>query len=292
MPQTRLYIETDEKTARALQKAYEFAFEDDGYAISAFEDQDAEDSWEVSVYVETDLAEALQTRMLSLAGDNGLKIELAREDLEDTDWVAKTLRELTCVHAGQFIVHGSHDADKPRPHEIAVQIDAGLAFGTGHHGTTAGCLDMLARVLKRRSFDNVLDLGTGSGVLAIATAKATPCFVLATDIDPVSTTTARDNAKINGVQAYVECITSVGFTNARMHQQAPYDLILANILAKPLQSLALDIAAHTAPGGTIILSGLLPHQRAPLVATFRLQGVTLEHYHIRDGWLTLLLHKA
>jgi len=291
MPQTRLYLETDGKTARALQQAYEFAFEEDGFAISAFENLEVKDEWEVSVYMNTELAGDVHMRMISLASDNDLKIKIEREDIEDTDWVAKTLRDLTCVHAGQFIVHGSHDADKPRPHEIAIQVDAGLAFGTGHHGTTAGCLDMLTRVLKRRRYENILDLGTGSGVLAIAAAKAMPCFVLATDIDPVSTKTAKDNAKINGVQSFMECITSVGFTNTRMHQQAPYDLVLANILAKPLQSMALDIAIHTARGGTIILSGLLPHQRAPLVATFRLHGIKLEHYHIRDGWLTLLLNK-
>jgi len=291
MSQTRLYFETNEADARTLQKAFEWTFEEDGFAISAFEDIQAKDSWEVSVYVEVDNADAVTERMTAIADEHDTNITISREELEDVDWVAKTLRDLTCVHAGRFIVHGSHDADKPRPHEIAVQIDAGLAFGTGHHGTTAGCLDMLTRVVKRRHYDNVLDLGTGSGVLAIAAAKAMPCFVLATDIDPVSTQTAHNNAKINGVQSYVECITSVGFTNTRMHQQAPYHLVMANILAKPLQAMAHDIAMHTAPGGTVILSGLLPHQRAPLVASFRLHDLRLEHYHIRDGWLTLLLQK-
>lgn len=291
MPQTRLYIETNEANARILQKAYEWAFEEDGFAISAFEELEAKDKWEISIYVESDRASDIETQMAVIAHDENIKVQIKREHLEDIDWVAKTLRDLSSVHAGRFIVHGSHDADKPQPHEIAVQIDAGLAFGTGHHGTTAGCLDMLTRVLKKRQYQNVLDLGTGSGVLAIAAAKAMPCFVLATDIDPVSTQAAKANTKINGVQSHIECIMSVGFTNTRMHQQAPYDLVMANILAKPLQTMAFDIAMHTAPRGTVILSGLLPHQRAPLIASFRLYGLRLEHYHIRDGWLTLLLQK-
>jgi len=291
MSQSRLYFHSDGKTARTLQKAFEFEFEEDGLAISGFENLNEKDAWEVSVYMDQSMREAVQSRMEKLISEHDFEISIDCEELEDTDWVAKTLRDLSCVYAGRFVVHGSHDADKPRPHEIPIQIDAGLAFGTGHHGTTAGCLEMLNRVMKRKTFYNVLDLGTGSGVLAIAAAKAMPCFVLATDIDPVSTHTARTNTKINGVGSYIECVTSVGFTNVRTHQQAPYDLVLANILAKPLQAMALDIAAHTSPGGTVILSGLLPHQRAPLVASFRLQGLRLEHYHIRDGWLTLLLQK-
>lgn len=292
MPQSRIHAETDEATARRLLEIYETAFEDAGYPVSAFENPEAPLIWEISVYVETDMADATRMHMRTMAGESGHEIGFEREDIPETDWVKKTLRELSSVRAGRFIVHGSHEADIPKPHEIAIQINAGLAFGTGHHGTTAGCLDMLNRVMKRRKFSNVLDLGTGSGVLAIAAAKALPCFVTATDIDPVATETASYNARLNGVQANVHCLTARGFNNRIIQQQAPYDLVIANILAKPLQQMARDLANHTAHGGMVILSGLLPHQRAPLVAGFRLQGLYLEHYHTRDGWLTLVLGKS
>ncbi len=291
MTQTCFRAEIEKSEALTLQKIFEDEFEEDGFPVSSFEDLDNPVNWEIAVYCDTDLAEETHTRMAKIAGIAEIKISFEREDLEDIDWVAETLRELTAVRAGRFIVHGSHESHIPRPHEIAVHVNAGLAFGTGHHGTTAGCLDMLSRIIKRKTFYNVLDLGTGSGVLAIAAAKAMPCFVMATDIDPVATETAKYNAKQNGVQAHIECLTSVGFTQARMHEQAPFDLVIANILAKPLQQMALDIVAHTASGGTVILSGLLPHQRTPIIASFRLQGLHLEHSHIRDGWLVLVFEK-
>jgi len=291
MPQTCLRAEIEKSAALQLQSLFEEAFEDDGFPVSSFEDLENPINWEIAVYMETNLAEETNARMLAIAKNHGIKVSFNREDIPDIDWVAETLRDLTSVRAGRFIVHGTHESHIPHPHEIAVHVNAGLAFGTGHHGTTAGCLDMLSRVCKRKTFHNVLDLGTGSGVLAIAAAKAMPCFVMATDIDPIATETAIYNAKQNGVQAYMECLTSVGFTQARIHQQAPFDLVIANILAKPLQQMALDIVAHTAPGGTVILSGLLPHQRTPIIATFRLQGLHLEYSHIRDGWLVLVFKK-
>jgi ribosomal protein L11 methyltransferase len=292
MPQSCLREEIEKSAALKLQKIFEDAFEEDGFPVSSFEDLENPINWEIAVYCETELADETHARMLELAKENGVEVTFKREDIPDIDWVAETLRDLTAVRAGRFIVHGTHESHIPRPHEIAVHVNAGLAFGTGHHGTTAGCLDMLSRVLKRKTFRNVLDLGTGSGVLAIAAAKAMPCYVMATDIDPVATETAKFNAKQNGVQAHVECLTSVGFTNVRMHEQAPFDLIIANILAKPLQQMTLDIVAHTASGGTVILSGLLPHQRTPIIASFRLQGLQLKHSHIRDGWLVVVFEKA
>jgi len=291
MNQSRLYIETDETEARALQACFEFAFEDDGLAVSAFEDLGNPGNWTVSVYVETDQVKTLTSRMETLAGEIELSVNLQREDLPEVDWVAETLRDLHHVRAGRFVMHGSHEMDAPAPHETGLRIDAGLAFGTGHHGTTAGCLDMLSEVSKRKTFYNALDLGTGTGVLAIAVAKAHQARVLASDIDPVATTTATQNSKLNGVQNFVECITASGFTHRRFGQQGPFDLIIANILAKPLQSMAYDIALHTMAGGTIILSGLLPHQQRLIVATFRQHDIMFEKSYIRDGWLILVLSK-
>ena len=291
MSQSRLYIETNEAEARALQASYEFAFEDDGLAVSAFEDLENPGNWTVSVYIDSDEVSALADRMTALAREIDLSINLKREDLPDVDWVAETLRDLHCVRAGRFVMHGSHEKDAPKAHEIGLLIDAGLAFGTGHHGTTAGCLDMLSEVSKRKTFYNALDLGTGTGVLGIAVAKAHQAQVLATDIDPVATETAIENTKRNGTLNFVECITASGFGHRRFGEQAPFDLVIANILAKPLQSMAHDIALHTMAGGTIILSGLLPHQQRTIVATFRQHNVMFEKSYIRDGWLILVLSK-
>ncbi|MEM7068151.1 MAG: 50S ribosomal protein L11 methyltransferase [Pseudomonadota bacterium] len=293
MPQSQLFAETDETTAKSLMAVLDTAFEDDGFPVSAFEDPANPNQWQIAVYCETDLADETSARILELSAGLGLKIAVQREDIsDDTDWVAATLRDLSAVRAGRYIVHGTHEKHVPVPHEISVLIDAGLAFGTGHHGTTAGCLDMMTKVYKRRKYSKVLDLGTGSGVLAIAAAKTAPCAVLATDIDPVATETAHFNTHRNGVHQSVECITATGFNHRRFAEEGPFDLVIANILAKPLMSMAHDLVNHTAQCGTVILSGLLPHQRRPLVATFRLQGLHLEHYHIRDNWLTLLFQKG
>ncbi|MEM9280045.1 MAG: 50S ribosomal protein L11 methyltransferase [Pseudomonadota bacterium] len=291
MPQSRLYAETNEPGARALLQVFETAFEDEGLPVSAFEEPENPIQWTVAVYCETDTADDLKARMNELSAKTGIPINIQREDIPDIDWVAATLRELPSVRAGRYIVHGTHEAHVPKSSEISILIDAGLAFGTGHHGTTAGCLDMLHRICRRKTFYNVLDLGTGSGVLAIAAAKTMPVRVLASDIDPVATETANFNVRRNGVHSSVECITSTGFNHRRFGEIGRFDLVIANILAKPLQAMALDLALHTLPGGTVILSGLLPHQRAALIASFRIQGLHFEHAHIRDNWLTLVFHK-
>lgn len=291
MAQFRIYKETNEATARTLQSVFEHAFEDDGYPVAAFEDIDKPGHWTVSVYVDEENLEAVVRRMYDLSEQADIDIRFEQEKLPDVDWVAETLRDLHAVRAGRFVVHGSHDMSAPAVHEKGILIDAGLAFGTGHHGTTAGCLDMLTAVLKKRRFTNVLDLGTGSGVLAIAAARVLQAHVLASDIDDVATQTARRNAHLNGVHASVECITSDGLSNRRFAEQGPFDLVIANILARPLMAMSREIALQTAHGGTIILSGLLPHQRRMILATFRQQGLLLERYHLRDGWLTIVLRK-
>ncbi|MCB1430263.1 MAG: 50S ribosomal protein L11 methyltransferase, partial [Nitratireductor sp.] len=162
---------------------------------------------------------------------------------------------------------------------------------TGHHGTTAGCLDMLGLCLKENRYSRALDLGTGSGVLAIAVARSLPARILATDIDPVAVDVARQNCRLNGVASRIRCETAPGFAHRAFREEGPFDLVIANILAGPLQALARDLAANCAPGATVILSGLLPHQRARIVATYRLHGLDFVKAHIRDNWLVLVLRK-
>ncbi|MEL7228749.1 MAG: 50S ribosomal protein L11 methyltransferase, partial [Pseudomonadota bacterium] len=227
-------------------------------------------------------------------GNDTFGLAIEREELEDQDWVSQTLTELAPVRAGRFLVHGSHDRDQAHTARIAVEVDAGQAFGTGHHGTTAGCLDMLERCMRQWQGPmgpprRAMDIGTGSGVLAIALAKACPMPVLATDIDPIATHVARENCRLNGVASNVTCATATGFNNPAFARFGPADLIMANILARPLEALAPAMARNVTGGARVILSGLLPHQQARIVAAYRRQGMVLKHAHIRDGWLTLIM---
>ncbi|MCP4072855.1 MAG: 50S ribosomal protein L11 methyltransferase [Hyphomicrobiales bacterium] len=287
--QHRHYIETDIRLAYQINDILDLEFEEDGIAVSLFEVDESKSIWCVSIYVASERSGEFKTRMKTALAKSGIRADIKSEVILPTDWVAKTLRQLNPVRAGRFLVHGSHDAQAAKFNDIAIKIDAGLAFGTGHHGTTAGCLEMLEQELKSRQYFNPLDLGTGSGVLAIALAKACKKEVLASDIDPVATEVARQNARLNSVGNLVTCVTATGLNHRKITSRTPYDLIIANILARPLQDMAKDFATHLAPGGTAILSGLLPHQKARIVAAFRIQGLRFAKAHIRDGWLTLVL---
>ena len=188
-------------------------------------------------------------------------------------------------------MHGAHDRSRRQIGDIAIEIEAGLAFGTGHHGTTAGCLSMIADVLRRERPRNALDLGTGSAVLAIAVAKLARIPVLATDIDPIAVDVARDNVRLNQAQAYVRCETAPGFHHASFALAKPFDLIVANILARPLMRLAPQMAGHIAPGGSLILSGILDRQRDAVVAAY--VGQRFRHVHTthREGWVAIHLKR-
>jgi ribosomal protein L11 methyltransferase len=188
-------------------------------------------------------------------------------------------------------VHGAHDRGKRRVGDLAIEIEAGLAFGTGHHGTTAGCLEMLTSVVRRENPRNALDLGAGSAVLAIAMAKLTRIPVLATDIDPLATRVARENIRLNNVGALVEARTAPGFHHPIFAARAPFDLIVANILARPLMQLAPDMAKHLAPGGSLVLSGILDRQRNAVIAAYADQKFRHVRTLHREGWVTLHLKR-
>jgi ribosomal protein L11 methyltransferase len=208
------------------------------------------------------------------------------------DWVKTTLDELVPVRAGRFIVHGAHDRARVPPNKLGIEIEAALAFGTGHHGTTRGCLLLLDHVLKAYRPRRVLDLGTGSGVLAIAAAKALQVSVLASDIDPQAARTARDNAALNGVGGRVQTVCATGFAAPLFACRGPFDLVLANILANPLRQLATPMARHLAPSALVILSGLLPPQAEGVVAAYRARGLVLVQHLKVEGWSSLLMRKA
>ncbi|NGO55133.1 50S ribosomal protein L11 methyltransferase [Allomesorhizobium camelthorni] len=290
MTQTRLHLTTGRIDAARIFAAFEAAFEEDGFPIAVLEVDEARDIQEISLYADGDIDEAEQ-RMHAVLEELSLPLTIGREAVPEVDWVALSLEGLKPVRAGRFFVHGAHDRQKRRSGDLAVEIEAGLAFGTGHHGTTAGCLEVLEEVARRERPRNALDLGTGSAVLAIALAKFSHIPVLATDIDPVATRVAADNVRLNGVSALVETATAPGFHHPVFSARGPFDLIVANILAKPLMRLAPQMARHLTPRGSIVLSGILERQRNAVLAAYA--GQKFRHVRTleREGWVTLHLKR-
>ncbi|MER8445981.1 50S ribosomal protein L11 methyltransferase [Mesorhizobium sp. M1066] len=288
MTQTRLYFTTGKTESVSIFAALEAAFEEEGLPIAVLEVDEDKDIHEVSLYADGDV-DAVETRLKDILARLSLSKLVEREALPDIDWVAHSLEELKPVRAGRFFVHGAHDRRKRHSGELAIEIEAGLAFGTGHHGTTAGCLEMLERVVRREHPRNALDLGTGSAVLAIAIAKLAHIPVLATDIDPVAVRVAAANARLNHVKALVETATAPGFHHPIFGKRAPFDLIVANILARPLMRLAPQMADHIALGGSIVLSGILERQRDAVISAY--VGQNFRHVRTlhREGWVTIHL---
>jgi ribosomal protein L11 methyltransferase len=224
----------------------------------------------------------------ALAGEEAVdRLEFAT--VAPRDWVAASLAGLPPVAVGRFLVHGAHDRGRVAANRIAIEIEAALAFGTGHHGTTRACLLALDRLVKRSRPRRVLDIGTGSGVLAIAAARALCRPVTASDIDSTSVAAARHNARINRVGAWIAVIRANGVADRRMRRRAPYDLAFANILLVPLRRLARPVGAVVAPGGRVVLSGLLPAEASAALAAWRMVGFVLERRLTIDGWVTLVV---
>ena len=286
MPQLRLHLTVARPASTALFSALEAAFDEDGLPIALVEIDEDAGLDEISVYAEAGEADSVEARIHAAAG---APLSVAREVVPDIDWVAKSLEGLKPVRAGGFVVHGAHDREEPRPGEIAIEIEAGLAFGTGHHGTTAGCLDMLAKLIPQRKPANALDLGTGSAVLAIAVARLAPIPVLATDIDPVAVAVAADNVRLNGVAALVTTAAADGFADKVFFRHGPFALIVANILAGPLMELAPQMRRHLAPGGALVLSGILERQHDAVVDAYAAQGFRHVETLRREGWVTIHL---
>jgi len=290
MAQTRLHFTTGKVEADCIFAALDQAFEDDGLPIAVLEVDEEKDIHEVSLYADDDV-DGIEARIREILADLGLPKSIEREVLPDVDWVARSLEGLKPVRAGRFLVHGSHDRAQRHSGDLAIEIEAGLAFGTGHHGTTAGCLEMLEQVVRRERPRNALDLGTGSAVLAIALAKLAHIPVLATDIDPVAIRVAAANARLNHVKALVETVTAPGFHNPIFARRAPFDLIVANILARPLMRLAPEMAKHIQLGGSLVLSGILDRQRDAVISAYVGQSFRHVRTSHREGWVTIHLKR-
>jgi ribosomal protein L11 methyltransferase len=256
-------------------------------AVAAFERPDAR--WDVTVHFADPPDQALVRELVTNAAGSEAAQTIAFDTVEAKDWVKASLEDLVPVPAGRFIVHGQHDRDRVAPNKLGIEIEAALAFGTGHHGTTRGCLLLLDHVLKAYRPRRLLDLGTGTGVLAIAAAKALHETVLASDIDPLSVHVARENARLNASGHLVRAVHATGFSAPEFAQFGPFDLVLANILANPLRQMATQMARHLAPSALVILSGLLTPQAASVIAAYRMRGlVPVRHLRI-EGWSSLLL---
>ncbi len=256
------------------------------YGVGVTEIEDGSGQWEVGAYF-TDKPDDIALMLLAMAHGAA---PFVISEIPETDWVAKVRRELSPVEAGRFFVYGSHDADKVPQGRIALLIEAAMAFGTGHHGTTLGCLRALDRLLDagfqpRRA----ADIGCGTAVLGMAAAHFTDIPVMASDIDMVAVEVAEANVAANGLQARMVCLESAGFDNPALKAAGPYDLIFANILKGPLIMIAPDVAAHAAAGAKVILSGILNEQADDVIEVYARNGFNLSHREEIVEWTTLTL---
>jgi ribosomal protein L11 methyltransferase len=271
--------------AEAAAAALDADRETEALTYSILEEDEDHDVWRIDAFPTAEDERAAIERVLG--GFPGLALSI--ETLADADWLALSLSGLPPVRAGRFFVYGAHDRGLAPPNTVNLRIEAGAAFGTGHHGTTVGCLIAFDRLLKARRFGRVLDVGCGTGVLAIAAARTHTPLALGTDIDPISVRIANENAALNHARA--RFVHASGLDAAAVRRDGPYDLVFANILAPPLVALAQDIKGALKPGGRAILSGLLRTQQRRVLAAYVSRGFRLEQRLHRDAWATLTLRR-
>jgi ribosomal protein L11 methyltransferase len=266
-------------------------------AVAAFEfhsgDGNTAAVWRVEAYPRTPVLNAeIEIRLaLAAAGAGGRLDHVTEQKLPERDWLAENRRAFPPLRIGRFFMHGSHWRGKPPPGMIEIEVDAATAFGTGEHPSTRGCLLAIDALARRRSFRGPLDIGTGSGVLAIAAAKRFGCRVLASDIDCDAVRVARHHVRRNGLASRVQVVCAPGY-RSRTVRRGKYELILANILARPLASMARDLKRALTPGGVAVLAGLLRRQEPLVLSAHRAQGLALERRLVIEGWSTLILRSG
>ena len=284
---TALTTTMGRSTAEGLALALE-ALEPEPTGIGVFEVEDGSGLFEVAAYF-TDEPDRAGLAVLAMV--HGVQ-DFNVSDVPDEDWVAKVLRDLPPVDAGRFFVYGSHDADKVPAGKVPLLIEAAMAFGTGHHGTTLGCLRAFDRMVDAGFVpQNAVDIGCGTAVLAMAAAHISPNVVLASDIDPTAVEVAAANVAANNLTGRVDCLIAAGFDAPALAQAAPFDLVFANILKGPLIAIAEDMAKATQPGGTAILSGILNEQADAVVEVYARAGFNETRRDSIVDWTTLTLTK-
>jgi ribosomal protein L11 methyltransferase len=279
---------TDEQGARRIAEEFtDGEFADD---VAASLVDEGAGCWRVTLYCRGAMSKGWVRDYMIPAAGLAAADTLAFARIARKDWVLESLHGLKPVTAGRFVIHGAHDRGCAPVNRIAIEIEAAQAFGTGHHGTTRGCLLALERLNKSAKPRRILDLGTGSGVLAIAAARSLRRRVLASDIDALAVRIARDNARLNRVASLVCVRHGNGLILPELRGHAPVDLVLANILLKPLQKLATPLSMMVAAGGRVVLAGLLKSQVNAALASYR--RFTLERRIELDGWTTLILKRS
>jgi ribosomal protein L11 methyltransferase len=284
---TILRLATTQARARALTEALAEVFDPENSAVAAFEQEDG--TWLVEIYFSEEPNREAVGDLVELIAGKAVARSMSFDLVGAKDWVASSLEGLKPIRAGRFLVHGAHDRPCVLANDIGIEIEASLAFGTGHHGTTRGCLLALDSMLKRGRPSRVLDVGTGTGVLAIAAARVLRSEVVAGDIDPIAIEVARDNARVNGVGSWLRLYCAPGLRHPLAASPASFDLVLANILAAPLARLSPSLAAALAPQGRVVVSGLLETDVALVLSAFGRQGLHLERRNLIEGWATLIL---
>jgi len=283
-------ITTDGRSARAMTELIGEIFDPAETAVAAFEAEE-DGPWLLEAYFARQPDEAairdLLRPIVGAEADKGVFLPL-----EQQDWVKTSLEGLKPVRAGRLLIHGSHDRDERRTNDLSIEIEAALAFGTGHHGTTKSCLLAFVDELKRRKPRRVLDVGTGTGILAFAAAKVLKQPVVAGDIDPEAVRVARENARLNGIGAWMKLYVGPGVRHAMADRPGHFDLVFANILAKPLRQLAPSLTRVATPDGALILSGLLGRDVPGVLSAYAAQGWYLDRRYDLEGWVALVMRQG
>lgn len=271
----------------------EQSFDDLALSVSSYEIDEDAGVWGVQILCDNPQQQAEITQRLHLlTGMVGCATpSITMQELIQEDWLARVAQDFPPLHIPPFYVHGQHITAPSQPHLKAIQVDAGAAFGSGEHGTTRGCLEAMAWLAKKRSPQRVLDMGCGSGILAIAAAKLWNAQVMASDIDEVAVRVTQKNIRVNRVDAAVTALVSDGYQHPAIGKTGPYEVIIANILAAPLVAFAPALAAHLTPGGFAILSGLLRWQETLVLSAHRMQGLRLVKRYRNGDWSALVLEK-
>ena len=276
-------ISTIKTDAERVADSLEMLWDPEPTSIALHEDVGAE-TWTVTAhYREQPNLENIKQHL----SEQNLPNDLQCERLPDVDWVAKSLEHLTPIATDRFFVSGAHHAAQAPTGKIPLTIEAGQAFGTGHHETTLGCLRRIEDKLKSQQFNRILDMGTGTGVLALAIAKLSRRSVIASDIDPIAIEVAKSNARQNALLPFMKFVTATGFQSSVLQQSSPYDLIVANILARPLVRLAPDMRRNLSLGGSVLLSGLLSSQEQMVLNAYLACGFRLVRRLQIGDWTTL-----